>query len=46
VGVDVECALKSEDADGWGSGIHSLILVHCAARGWRHRCTAQAIMLR
>ena len=27
--VDVECALQSEDADGWGFGIHSLILVHC-----------------
>ena len=30
VSVDVECALQSEDADGWGFGIHSLILVHCA----------------
>jgi D-xylose 1-dehydrogenase len=30
VGVDVECALQSEDADGWGFGIHSLILVHSA----------------
>ena len=28
-GVDVECALQSEDADGWGFGIHRLILVHC-----------------
>jgi len=27
-GVDVECALQSEDADGWGFGIHCLILVH------------------
>ena len=30
VGVDVECALQSEDADGWGLGIHPLILEHCA----------------
>ena len=32
-GVDVECALQSEDADGWGFGIHPLILEHCTERG-------------
>jgi hypothetical protein len=28
--MDVERALQSEDADGWGFGIHALILVHLA----------------